>query len=137
MTSALLKTHKFIWIVLVLIIPVILFFAIKDLSFFSSEENNIEFSVSDDEMIGSSENEFIKAVVLKDTSQIIRLNLILKSPLKNPTSVVYALNENDEKGVLIGQLTTTGNYSFTLASPLKGILVYDTLKDILITKLNF
>lgn len=137
MTPILLKTHKYVWILLVLIIPVVLFIVVKDLSFYSSEAENIVLISSQDEVIKASENEIIKASVRKDTSQNIRLELVLKTPLKNAAAVVYAVNNTNEKGVVIGQLTTTGSYSFALASPLNGILVYDTLKTELITKLDF
>ena len=51
--------------------------------------------------------------------------------------MVYSIDINGNKKQIIGQLTTVGIYSFKLEESVKGVIIYDVLKDKLITKLNF
>ena len=41
MTSGLRKAHKYIWLILVIIIPIVILFSIKDLAIFSSENDEV------------------------------------------------------------------------------------------------
>jgi hypothetical protein len=137
MTSGLRKAHKYIWLILIVIIPVLIFFSIKDLDVFASEsDSNLSMETIQSNVLKVSENELIKASLIeKDSTSFIEV--ILKSPLKNPSSIVYALKSKDQKGRIIGQINTVGIYNFDVTKNPKGIIIYDALKESLITKLNF
>ena len=133
MTSGLRKAHKYIWLLLIIIVPVIMVFSIKDLDIFSSENNTTsQLKGSKKVSLKTSENDIIKASVFER-----HVEIILKSTLKNSSSVVYEMDEKGNKSGVIGQLTTAGIYNFNINILPKGIIVYDDLKDVEITKLSF
>ena len=137
MTSGQRKAHKYIWLLIAIGIPFLVVFSIKDLDVFSSKSLSLsEIEATKNNVIKVAENELIKASLIKmDSTNSIEV--ILKSTLKNPSSLVYELQKNNEKGKLIGQLTTVGIYNFELEESVKGVIIYDTLKESLITKLAF
>ncbi len=133
MTSGLRKAHKYIWLLLIIIVPVMMVFSIKDLDIFSSENNTTsQLKGSKKVSLKTSENDIIKASVFES-----HVEIILKSTLKNSSSVVYEMDEKGNKSGVIGQLTTAGIYNFNINNLPKGIIVYDDLKDVEITKLSF
>ncbi len=129
MTSGLRKAHKYIWLLLVVIVPVIMFLSIKDLDIFSSRTDSATFESSIKNPLKTTENNLIRITLYEGSIEII-----LKSTLKNASSIVYA---SEAKKQIIGQLTTAGIYNFNMEKQPKGILVYDELKEELITKLDF
>lgn len=133
MTSGQRKAHKVLWLLLVIIIPTIIVFAVKDLDIFNPVENEFaDIESSKKKVLKSSENELIKVSLYENSIEII-----LKSALKNSSSVVYGLDDNEKKGQLIGQISNVGIYSFKTSKQLKGIVVFDVLKETEITKLIF
>ena len=133
MTSGLRKAHKYIWLLLIIIVPVMMVFSIKDLDIFSSENNTTsQLKGSKKVSLKTSENDIIKASVFER-----HVEIILKSTLKNSSSVVYEMDEKGNKSGVIGQLTTAGIYNFNINILPKGIIIYDDLKDVEITKLSF
>lgn len=133
MTSGQRKAHKVLWLLLVIIIPAIIVFAVKDLDIFNPVENEFaDIESSKKKVLKSSENELIKVSLYENSIEII-----LKSALKNSSSVVYGLDDNEKKGQLIGQISNVGIYSFKTSKQLKGIVVFDVLKETEITKLIF
>ena len=137
MTSGLRKAHKYIWLLIAIGIPILIVFSIKDLDIFSTKNLSLsEIEATKSNIIKVAENDLIKvSLIKKDSTNSIEV--ILKSTLKSPSSLVYELLKNNEKGVLIGQLTTVGIYYFDAKESLKGIVIYDTLKEKLISKLEF
>jgi hypothetical protein len=133
MTCGLRKAHKYIWLILVIIIPIIILFSIKDLGVFSSEKSDgLRIEDSNIINIGSFENDLISASFSEN-----QIKIILKTTLKNPSSVVYAVDAKGNKLGVIGQLTSAGIYTFKSNARPKGIIISDDLKDIQITKLMF
>ncbi len=133
MTSGLRRAHKYIWLLLIIIVPVIMFFSIKDLDIFSSENNNAsQFKGSKKVSLKSFENDIIKIAVFEN-----HLEIILKTPLKSSSSIVYEMDKKGNKSNIIGQLATVGIYNFDINNLPKGIIIYDDLKDVEITKFSF
>jgi len=132
MTSGLRKAHKYIWLLLVVVVPVIMVFAIKDLDVFSSENNASQLNESKKTSIKSFENDIIKADLYES-----HIEIILKSTLKNSSSVVYEMNNEGNKSKVLGQLTSAGIYKFNVNSLPKGIIISDDLKKVDITKFSF
>ena len=137
MTSGLRKAHKYIWLILIIAVPVLIFFSIKNLNVFSSESDTVlKIETPKINVLKVSENDLIKASLIINDS-INFMEVILKTPLKNPSALVYTLTDNNSKGEFIGQLTTVGIYNFELKEAAKGVIIYDALKELLITKLDF
>ena len=134
MTSVLRKAHTYIWLVLIIMVPTMMFFSVKDLAIFSSEKESVKTSLeaSNKTRIASTENDIIKASLY-----VSHIEMILKTTLKNATSVVYSMDSNGNKSDIIGQLATAGIYKFTIKNLPKGIIIYDALKAVEITKLTF
>jgi hypothetical protein len=137
MTSGLRKAHKAIWLVLILMVPIVIVFAIKDLALFSSEANvSSQFETSKEKILMVAENDLLKAsIIAKDSKNY--LELILKSPLKNSSALVYTTTSSGDKIAAIGQLSTVGIYNLSVREKPKGILLYDGLKEVEITKISF
>lgn len=132
MTSGLRKAHRYIWLILLIAIPVMIVFAIKDLEF--SDTNMAEITTEEFTKKNATpdfENEIIKVAFHPNS-----IELILKKTLKNASSTVYAIDGENVKTV-IGQLTTSGKYQFNVKNAPKNIMIYDEIKDMLITKTNF
>lgn len=112
------SAHKVIWLLLIITIPVLLFFAINELKF-----NTIEVT---------TESQVLE-VELVDK----KLNLTLNTPFKSASTVVYELNKTGKSGVPIGQLQGVGNYSFHVSNDITGIVVVDVIKERELYKIKF
>jgi len=133
MTSGLRKAHKYIWLLLIIIVPVIIIFSVKELAIFSSENNSVStYVTSKKDLLKISENDLIKVSIYEGSIEII-----LKTTLKNASSVVYTINSKGNKSEVLGQLTTAGIYNFKAKDIPKNIVVYDGIKDVIITKTDF
>lgn len=127
------KAHQYIWILLILAVPIIIIFSIKDLSILSLENEKIlTHNESKEAPINSFENDLVQVVVYQKS-----IKTILKRTLKNASSIVYATDNKGNRLHVIGQLTTTGIYNFSTENLPKGIVIYDELKNIEITKFLF
>lgn len=112
------RLHKFIWLFLTIAIPIVLFFAIKDLDFFSKSNT-------------------VKSEQLIAYKQGTTLQIQLNNPLKSSSSLVYEMDAKGEVGKVIGQLTRVGNYKFMVSSKLKGLVVIDQIKKEELFKIKF
>lgn len=126
------KVHFYTWVFLILAVPVLIFFAVKDLSFNSSNEQYLNNSITKGEFaVKSIENDLIKVSIHKN-----KLTVELKTTVKSASTLLYTIDAEENKDRLLGQITTSGSYTFPIETLPKGIMLYDTLKDELITKLK-
>jgi len=133
MNSRLRKVHKYSWLLLLIIIPLIMFFSMKNLMIFeSTNKTDINLNFSRNIPDRDFENDLIKVAFYPKNIEII-----LKTTLKNPSSTIYTVDDNNKKQKVIGQLTTAGIYFFDINDIPKNIALYDDIKDVLITKTNF
>lgn len=133
MTSGQRKAHKYIWLALLIVMPILIVFSIKDLNPFIGEtliEPTSDFKTSRTSQ--TAENDLISIVTQQD-----RLEIRVKTTVKYTTTLVYTLNSKDQKQELLGQIGATGFYSFPIKSKIHGIELYDGLKAQTITKLKF
>ena len=133
MNSGLRKVHKYSWLLLLIIVPLIIFFSMKNLVPFESTNKadiNPKFSKAIPDR--DFENYLVKVAFYPKNIEII-----LKTTLKNASSTVYAVDDNHKKQKVIGQITTAGIYTFEINNIPKNIMIYDDIKDVLITKTNF
>ena len=131
MTSGLRKIHKLSWLLIAVVGVVFLFFTISELNFDSQKETQTQLT---EESLSSTvtENEWVQITLSAD-----RLKVVLKKTLKASSSVVYALDESGERGNGLGQVSTVGIYQFPVDGAVKGILIYDPIKEVELTKLEF
>ncbi len=133
MTSGLRKTHQFAWILIAITVPVLIFFSIKNLAVFGTKKAQpVVVETPKSNPIKVIENDQIKTSLFDNSVEVI-----VKSTLKTSSSVVYTINEKGEKEKSLGQVTTVGIYNFTLDTTIKGIVIFDEIKEIEITKLLF
>ena len=133
--SRLRKIHRYAWIGIVAIAPMIILPAIRVADFGGGNYRKIQ----------SQEQPAPSANLITDTDQLSiellqgenrpLLVLNLKIPFKNPSTSLYTL-KNDAKGVFVGQLTSGGTYRFELSSRPTGFIFYDEIKDKVITKIK-
>lgn len=133
MTSGLRKWHKYMWLIIVVIVPLVIIFSIKNRTAFSSESN----IVLKTEALKNGESHHLENDFIRVTLANNSIEILLKQPLKSASSVVYSLNEKGLKDVFIGQLSTVGFYNYKLTEPFNGIVIYDILKEKEIMKLTF
>ncbi len=129
MDAYLRKRHKYSWLLLAIILPILLILIIKDLDF--NQPENISYEPN-----GSSSNDMVAASLIKSKGTYI-LELNIKSPLRSATSVVYALDMKGEKGTKLGQINGAGSYTFPSEKEIQGIIIQDILKNQEILKLEF
>lgn len=129
MDANLRKRHKYSWLLLAIMLPILLILIIKDLDF--NQPENISYEPN-----GSSSNNMVDANLAKsDGAYILELNV--KSPLKSASSVIYALDMKGEKGTKLGQINGVGSYTFPSEKEIQGIIIQDVLKNQEILKLKF
>ncbi len=132
MTTGLRKAHKYIWLLLIIIVPMIMFFSVKDLDLFSSRTITASQVTGSKKMsLKSYENDIVKIAVFES-----HLEIILKMTLKNSSAVVYEMDKKGNKSNVLGQLTTAGIYNFNINNLPKGIIIYDDIKQVEITKFS-
>jgi hypothetical protein len=84
MTSGQRKAHKIIWLLLVITVPLVIIFAIRDLTVFIPKNNkNPQEQILKEKPLNVFENDLIKASLYDSYIQII-----LKVTLKNASSLV-------------------------------------------------
>jgi len=126
MTSGLRKTHKIIWLLLIIAIPILLILSVNSIK----EPLLTDSDISTSETIGQRtvlENEnFLISIKEQETSNA--LQIILKKPLKSASSIVYGVTPNNEDGAYLGILDKKGIYTFDVDKSTKSIRVYDEIK---------
>lgn len=118
MTADQRKAHKYIWLAIALLIPVILFFTVSGLTF-PTTQNHVH----------------LEQVILEKEGNEIRL--LLNEPFRSSSAVVYGLTAEGKRGESLGQLNGAGNYTFKTIQSVKGILVMDEIKGLEIYKSEF
>jgi hypothetical protein len=136
MTSGQRKVHKYIWLLLIIVVPAIMFFAIKDLNFNDSKNDMFTddltlTSLISNSIVKSAENEFIEADLYSNY-----IKIILKTPLKSSSATIHTSDLNGNKMKLLGTLDAVGVYHFETNENTTSIIIYDELKNALITKLD-
>lgn len=127
------KVHKYIWLILALGLPFLLFFSVKNLDFSSTtKKEKTEDLINSSPLLKTAENEWVKASINSEG-----LEMLLKKPIKSASSIVYELTEKGKKGKTLGQVSTAGIYSFQCRNSILGIVIFDKLKESEITKLKF
>lgn len=127
MTSGLRKTHKIIWILLLIIIPVLIMFSIHSIKepLLTDGDVLISEEVSGQRTILENDSFYIS---IKEQNSSNALQVILKKPLKTASSIVYGVTSSNGDGKYLGTLSKKGIYKFEVDKSIKSILIYDDIK---------
>lgn len=131
MDAGLRKRHKYIWLFLAIVIPILLILVIKDLDFSQTTDANHTTEALSNPINQVKHNLMDAVVIEKDGAGVLELNV--KQPLKSASSIIFSLNDNQE----IGQIEGVGTYSFALKTEIGGIIIKDVIKNQEILKLEF
>ncbi len=134
MDAQLRKRHKYIWLVLVVMLPVLLGFVIKDLNF--SSQKTITKQLANGSILKEIKTDNVHAVLRKqDSGYLLEVNLI--KPLQSASNLLQGVADTSKEVFVIGQLEGMGLYRFDLDQDIQGIMIYDALKKQEIQKLEF
>ncbi|WP_190811360.1 hypothetical protein [Flagellimonas sp. S3867] len=131
MDAGLRKRHKYIWLLLTLVLSTLLIMVIKSLNF----NPRVESSYASEEVadpIKEAKHDVMDVTVVKTVDAHV-LELNVKQPIKSASSVIFTLDENQK----IGQLEGIGTYTFQLENEISGIIIKDVIKNQEILKLEF
>lgn len=134
MDAQLRKRHKYIWLVLAVVLPVLLVFVIKDLDF--SSQKAITEQLARGSILKEIKTDAIHATLRKqDSGYLLEVNL--KQPLQSASNLLQGVVGTSKDVFVIGQLEGVGLYRFDLDRDIDGIMIYDAFKEQEIQKLEF
>ena len=127
------QKHTIIWILLSIGLPILMYFSISMRSDFKPESNSLknyeQLRATADK---TYENELLLVFVKGE-----QMHLQLKQPLKSASTVLYAIDSNGNSTRVLGQLNIQSDYMFELPNNIAGIQLFDTLKNMEISKVLF
>lgn len=113
------RLHKFVWMGLAIVVPFLMFFAIKNLSF----KTHKEIQLNNERLITTFNGETVKIELIE--------------PLKTPSAVIYQLDTSGRKDKVLGQIESLGTYEYPVSGPTMGIVIVDEIKNEEIFKIRF
>ncbi|MBG6130069.1 phage terminase large subunit-like protein [Aquimarina sp. EL_43] len=127
MTSGLRKTHKIIWIVLIIIMPVLIVLSIKSIKepLLTDDDLSLTPILSGQRIVLDDDSFFIG---VKEQNSLNALQIILKKPLKSASSLVYGVLPSEKKDTYLGVLDKKGVYMFEIDKQIRSIRIYDEIK---------
>ncbi|WP_299443666.1 hypothetical protein [uncultured Aquimarina sp.] len=127
MTSGLRKTHKIIWILLLIAVPVLLMFSIHSIKepLLTDSDVLISEKVSGQRTVLENDTFYIS---IKEQNSSNALQVILKKPLKTASSILYGITPSNGDGNYLGTLSKKGIYQFEVDKSTKSIRIYDDIK---------
>ena len=137
MDAPLRKTHVYIWVLIALIVPVIIFFSVKNIPSFPQDEHTNKGIIGKQPVINTVTHENFTISFRGKNNVASQIEIKVNKPIKASSAILYTLNNNNDKGDLLGTLSGKGSYLFDLNGPLRGILIYDQIKDREIKKIVF
>ncbi len=136
MNSALRKRHKIMWLLIALTLPALTVLAVVNIPDFPTYNKNPlntkNSTPAKGIVLSEQENEFIKVNVRGNETKVAQLEIILKTPIKSASAVIYDANNK-----VLGQLGSTGVYRFDINKRPVQITIKDNIKNVEITKMGF
>lgn len=145
MDADLRKRHKYNWLLLAVLLPILLIFIIKDLDFSNSSRhivNNEVRSIPFVKVLKEKENELIKIELLQETKEK-SFHLVIKKPIKSASTIGYLVYSENKKVKLPGKMDKVSGYVYSLGNEklnfdaILGVILHDEIKGKEITKLEF
>ena len=113
------KAHRFIWLGMALVIPVLLYFAVRNLTFIHPTADAPPSEILNAKL-GAGE-----------------ITITLNRSFKSASAVVYGFNKEGRLGSPLGQLLEAGTYSFKTSDGMIGFVVVDMIKEQELYKVKF
>ncbi|MEP0263037.1 hypothetical protein [Dokdonia sp.] len=128
MTSGLRKAHKIIWIVLGLLGAVLIVLSINSVKqpFLTDSDASIATIT---EGVHTIEDNTQFYMSIEEQANSNKLQIVLKTPLKSASTVVYTLTPDHKKGAFLGTIDKKGLYAFDIDKSIKKIQLYDGIKN--------
>ncbi len=131
MISSQRKRHRFIWVMIGVLLPLLVVLAVlRTPSFPYSEKAEIVAETSLP-ILKEIESDLFKINLRGTSDGAEELELLLKVPLKSPSAVVF----DDQQNVL-GQIGASGVYRFPIRPANKAITIKDPIKNQIITEIK-
>lgn len=135
MTPELINRHWKIWSTLAVIIPLGIITATRNLNIhihpFEEQapyrKATIPGAAFENERLILTKNKLEKTTLL---------TIVMKEPLKHPSTTVYGINKEQSRQ-LLGQISSTGTYQFESEEDWNIVLLYDEIKKLEIDKIKF
>ncbi len=126
--------HRWVWLSIIIILPLAIYFSLKDVSFNQyGHGDTVSIATNDQKLV--YEEAGLTATVL-ESAEGNKLQLILGEPLKNASVLVYIPGSNGQKDRLLGQLKGVGTYVYNLNTRPEEIILYDAIKETEIKRLE-
>ena len=127
------KAHKYIWILIAIALPILMYFSI------SYRPNiSLEYGLSENkEPVEGSLETTLENDVIKVRLSEQQMHLYVKRPVKSAATLIYAIDKDGKATQLLGQVGNQRTYVFEYEGSITGIRVFDPVKDTEITKLIF
>ena len=126
--------HRWVWLSIIIILPLAIYFSLKDVSFNQYGHGDTASIATNDQKL-VYEEAGLTATVL-ESAEGNKLQLILGEPLKNASVLVYIPGSNGQKDRLLGQLKGVGTYVYNLNTRPEEIILYDAIKETEIKRLE-
>ncbi|MEO0527161.1 MAG: hypothetical protein AAFZ89_08040 [Bacteroidota bacterium] len=127
MTSDLRKTHKILWLILAMTIPILVVLSVLGIREQGLNDNGMSVKNSGDKKELVLENDLF--TIYKDKKSVDhQLLVFLKKSLPSPAASVYAISSKGAKGMYLGELDKKGVYHFKIKGAIEGLQIYDEIK---------
>ncbi|NAS31316.1 hypothetical protein GTQ40_10065 [Flavobacteriaceae bacterium R38] len=137
MTSNLRRRHLFMWIGILVILPVLMILAIINIPKFPVNDQLVEIASSNKgAVLKTAITDNVELKLIEAASKKI-LEIQILQPLKASSATVHILNDDLSKGDFIGQISAKGIYKFPIEKEINGISIFDHIKGEEITKIQF
>ena len=132
------KRHFISWILLALGLPALVILAVINIPQFPTEEGYVQPPTAEGAILKSVENDQLTISLRGEGEQVRQLEILVKESFKSPFPVIYPLQGETRGAALIGDgIGGKGLYRFALDEVISGIEVWDPVKEVELTKLNF
>ncbi len=136
MASGLLKAHTYIWFVLLLAVPTLMFFSVRNLNFNERNNTPVEESEIVGDIIAVDENPQFRTV-LYDSPRGRLLELVVKQPLQSASAILYPVVDGERAEKSLGQISTQGSHTFLVEDRFEQFQLFDPIKNEIIIEIEF
>jgi hypothetical protein len=125
MTRGLRIAHKYIWLLLFIVVPVLIVFVVNGIEEPILMDADVNTSPGIANIISLDDDRFFIGIDKGDS--ISSLEIIVKKPLKSTSSSVFGIHKNHK--TYIGNIDKKGVYEFQIYKNFERILIVDGIKE--------
>jgi len=131
MISSQRKRHRWIWIIIGVVLPLLAVLAVLRTPSFPYSKTSEILTETSLPILKEIESDLFKINLRGASDNVEELELLLKVPLKSPSAVVF----DDQQNVL-GQIGARGVYRFPIRPANTAITIKDPIKNQIITEIK-